>query len=173
MPQNPSGMRFRADIVNRSRAAKAEFLVSKGTPLGQIRLDRGRTGVIPLPGDTIRRDFNTHGTRINLPTDASMAVAPVALVRLLHVFATKRPRCGGRPGLAASGQPGGRVQMPIDTDDLEPLKKVPPKKDLDRMSVEELNDYIVEMEGEIARVREKIKTKQAHQAAAALFFKKP
>jgi|KBSSwiStaDraftv2_1062776.scaffolds.fasta_scaffold381949_1 uncharacterized small protein (DUF1192 family) len=62
--------------------------------------------------------------------------------------------------------------MPIDADDLEPLKKVPPKKDLDRMSIEELNDYIVEMEGEIARVREKIKAKNAHQAAAALFFKK-
>jgi uncharacterized small protein (DUF1192 family) len=62
--------------------------------------------------------------------------------------------------------------MPIDTDDLEPLKKVPPKKDLDRLSVEELADYITEMEAEIARVREKIKAKQAHQAAAAMFFKK-
>lgn len=62
--------------------------------------------------------------------------------------------------------------MPIDTDDLEPLKKVPPKKDLDRMGIEELNDYILEMESEIARVREKIKAKQAQKAAASLFFKK-
>lgn len=62
--------------------------------------------------------------------------------------------------------------MPIDADDLEPLKKVPPRRELDRMSIEELSAYIVEMEGEIARVRDKIKAKQAHQAAAAMFFKK-
>lgn len=62
--------------------------------------------------------------------------------------------------------------MPIDTDDLEPLRKKPKPRDLDMMSVEELNDYIADMEAEIRRVREKIAAKQAHSAAAAAFFKK-
>jgi uncharacterized small protein (DUF1192 family) len=62
--------------------------------------------------------------------------------------------------------------MPIDADDLEPLRRKAPQKDLDALSVEELNDYVAAMEAEIARVRGKIKAKQSHAAAAAAFFKK-
>lgn len=62
--------------------------------------------------------------------------------------------------------------MPIDADDLEPLKRKPKPRDLDGMSLEDLAAYIVEMEAEIARVREKIQAKKAHAAAAAMFFKK-
>lgn len=60
----------------------------------------------------------------------------------------------------------------MDAEDLEPLKKKPRPKDLDTMSVDELNAYIAEMEAEIRRVREKIAAKQAHANAAAAFFKK-
>jgi uncharacterized small protein (DUF1192 family) len=62
--------------------------------------------------------------------------------------------------------------MPIDADDLEPLKKKPKPRDLDVMSIEELNGYIAEMEAEIARVRDKIKAKTVHSAAAAALFRK-
>ncbi|NMM43498.1 DUF1192 domain-containing protein [Rhodospirillaceae bacterium KN72] len=44
-------------------------------------------------------------------------------------------------------------------------------QDLDVMSVEALNDYIAELESEIARVREKIEAKQGARSAAETFFK--
>ncbi|HTQ71944.1 MAG TPA: DUF1192 domain-containing protein [Acidocella sp.] len=57
---------------------------------------------------------------------------------------------------------------------------VPPKRKklleppaLDALGVEELALYIAELEAEIARVRAAISAKQAHAAAAALFFKPP
>ncbi len=62
--------------------------------------------------------------------------------------------------------------MPIDADDLEPLKKKPKPRELDTLSIEELNDYIADMEGEITRVRDKIKAKTSHSAAAAALFRK-
>lgn len=62
--------------------------------------------------------------------------------------------------------------MPIDAEDLESLRRKAPPKDLDTLSVEELNEYVLAMEAEIARVRAKIKGKQSHAAAAAAFFKK-
>jgi uncharacterized small protein (DUF1192 family) len=48
---------------------------------------------------------------------------------------------------------------------------VPPP--LDMLGIAELNAYIVDLEGEITRVRAKIAEKDAHKAAAAAFFKKP
>ena len=62
--------------------------------------------------------------------------------------------------------------MPIDVDDLEPLRRKPKPRDLDALSVEELNEYIANMEAEIRRVREKIAAKQSHTSAAAALFKK-
>jgi uncharacterized small protein (DUF1192 family) len=59
----------------------------------------------------------------------------------------------------------------MDPEELEPRKKKPLPLDLDRMSIEELKDYIATMESEIARVREKIAAKQAHLAGAATLFK--
>jgi uncharacterized small protein (DUF1192 family) len=59
----------------------------------------------------------------------------------------------------------------MDVEELEPRKKLPTPPDLDRMSIEELKDYIASMEAEIARVRSKIKAKQAHLAGAAALFK--
>ena len=62
--------------------------------------------------------------------------------------------------------------MAFETDDLEPLKKKSQPRNLDPMSVEELREYVDVLKAEIARVEEKIKAKQSHASAAALFFKK-
>lgn len=62
--------------------------------------------------------------------------------------------------------------MPIDVDDLEPLRRKPKPRDLDGLSIEELNDYVANMEAEIRRVREKIAAKQSHTSAAAALFRK-
>jgi uncharacterized small protein (DUF1192 family) len=59
----------------------------------------------------------------------------------------------------------------MDLEDLEPRKKPLTPLDLDRMSIEELKDYIASMEAEIARVKSKIEAKQAHLAGAAALFK--
>jgi uncharacterized small protein (DUF1192 family) len=48
---------------------------------------------------------------------------------------------------------------------------VPPV--LDSFGISELNAYIAALEAEIARVRAKIASKDAHKAAAAAFFKTP
>lgn len=57
-------------------------------------------------------------------------------------------------------------------DDLEPRKQKPAPKDLTTLSVAELNDYIAELEAEIARARGFIDAKQAHKNAAEAFFKR-
>ena len=62
--------------------------------------------------------------------------------------------------------------MAFETDDLEPLKKKAQPRNLDPMSVDELREYITILKGEIARVEDKIKAKQSHASAAAMFFKK-
>jgi uncharacterized small protein (DUF1192 family) len=59
----------------------------------------------------------------------------------------------------------------MDLEELEPRKKLPTPPDLDRMSLEELKDYIASMEAEIARVKSKIEAKKAHLAGAAGLFK--
>lgn len=55
----------------------------------------------------------------------------------------------------------------MDPEDLEPRRVTPKPKDLDAMSIEELQDYVAELEAEAARARAKIEQKQAHRAAAA------
>jgi uncharacterized small protein (DUF1192 family) len=62
--------------------------------------------------------------------------------------------------------------MAFETDDLEPLKKKSQPRNLDPMSVDDLKEYIATLKAEIVRVEEKIKAKQSHASAAALFFKK-
>jgi uncharacterized small protein (DUF1192 family) len=62
--------------------------------------------------------------------------------------------------------------MAFDLDDLDPRHKKTPPKNLDAMSIEELDEYVAAMKAEIARVEDKIKSKRSHAAAAASFFKK-
>ncbi|HKO08538.1 MAG TPA: DUF1192 domain-containing protein [Alphaproteobacteria bacterium] len=59
----------------------------------------------------------------------------------------------------------------MDIEDLEPRKTKPKPKNLDPLSVDELEDYIRELEAEIARVKGEIAKKSAHLNAAAAFFK--
>lgn len=64
--------------------------------------------------------------------------------------------------------------MTFSEEDLPPRKKKrlePPV--LDTLGVEELRLYITELQEEIRRAEAEIKAKQAHAAAAALFFKPP
>jgi uncharacterized small protein (DUF1192 family) len=59
----------------------------------------------------------------------------------------------------------------MDTDDLEPTKKKPQKKDLTRMSIEGLNEYIAELKDEIVRSEEAIAKKNKAREGAESFFK--
>lgn len=58
-------------------------------------------------------------------------------------------------------------------DDDIPLNAPKAERDLDPMSVEELEDYIREMEGEISRVRAEIDRKRTHRADMDRLFKRP
>jgi uncharacterized small protein (DUF1192 family) len=62
-------------------------------------------------------------------------------------------------------------ERPMDTDELEPPKRPAGKPDLETMSIEQLNEYISEMEDEIARVREVIKLKNDARSVADSVFK--
>ena len=59
----------------------------------------------------------------------------------------------------------------IDSDDLEPQRKAPDQPHFETMSIEELHDYIVELEETIARVREFIAGKTAARGSADAAFK--
>ncbi|HYC64262.1 MAG TPA: DUF1192 domain-containing protein [Reyranellaceae bacterium] len=62
--------------------------------------------------------------------------------------------------------------MAYDLDDLDPKQKKPQPRNLDSMNVEDLKEYIAVLKAEIARVEDKLKSKQSHAAAADAFFKK-
>ncbi|HCH55676.1 MAG TPA: DUF1192 domain-containing protein [Rhodospirillaceae bacterium] len=47
-----------------------------------------------------------------------------------------------------------------------------PKRDLDPMSIKELQEYIAEMHEEIERVRAEIAKKEAHRSGVEALFKK-
>ncbi|MAM34773.1 MAG: hypothetical protein CMH28_06835 [Micavibrio sp.] len=59
----------------------------------------------------------------------------------------------------------------FDDDDLPKNNTKTKVRDLEVMSIDELEDYIVKMEEEIDRVRAEIKKKKAHKDAASSFFK--
>lgn len=61
--------------------------------------------------------------------------------------------------------------MDVDDENL-PQKAKPKRKDLTPMGVEELKDYIAELEAEIARVQHAIAAKQSHGKDVERFFKK-
>ena len=59
----------------------------------------------------------------------------------------------------------------MDIEELDPVKKKPVKKDLSRMSIGDLKDYIVELKTEIERAEAAIKSKDKARAGAESFFK--
>ena len=60
----------------------------------------------------------------------------------------------------------------MDTDELEPVRKKPVPKDLSRMSIGDLEDYIADLKAEVARAEEFIAKKGAARKGAEGFFKK-
>ena len=60
----------------------------------------------------------------------------------------------------------------MEPEDLEPKKRKIELKNLDVLGVKELDDYIAELEAEIARVRAAIAKKTTHRSAAESFFKR-
>ena len=60
----------------------------------------------------------------------------------------------------------------MDTDDLEPQTPKSKPRNLEPMSIEELNAYIVSLEAEIARARADIDKKTKHKASVEALFKK-
>ncbi len=59
----------------------------------------------------------------------------------------------------------------MDLDDLEPRNRPPQKKNLDVMSLDELDEYIAELKAEIARVEQEISKKRDHMSSADSIFK--
>ena len=59
----------------------------------------------------------------------------------------------------------------MDIDDLEPRKKAPKPKDLEVLGVEELEDYLAELEAEAERVKQKIAAKKSYLSGADSLFK--
>jgi uncharacterized small protein (DUF1192 family) len=60
----------------------------------------------------------------------------------------------------------------MDIEDLEPRKAKPRPKDLDAMGIEELEEYLGELESEAERVRAKIAGKKSYMEGAEAFFKR-
>jgi uncharacterized small protein (DUF1192 family) len=58
-----------------------------------------------------------------------------------------------------------------DEDDIRPLAEWAPKN-LDTMSIEQLDDYVADLEREIARVQNEIRAKKEHMSSAEALFKK-
>lgn len=59
----------------------------------------------------------------------------------------------------------------MELEDLEPRKAITKPKDLELLGVEELGEYLAELETEAARVREKIAAKKAYKSGAESLFK--
>jgi uncharacterized small protein (DUF1192 family) len=60
----------------------------------------------------------------------------------------------------------------MDIDDLEPLRKQPALRNLEPMSVDELEGYIGQLETEIARVRAAIAAKKNRRTDAESIFRR-
>ncbi|MCR9257104.1 MAG: DUF1192 domain-containing protein [Alphaproteobacteria bacterium] len=58
-------------------------------------------------------------------------------------------------------------------DEEKPRPRAFEKRVLDPLSLEELEDYIADLETEIARCREAIASKKGHRGAADALFSKP
>jgi len=59
----------------------------------------------------------------------------------------------------------------MEFDDLEPQNRPPQKKNLEVMSVDELEDYVVALQAEIARTQDEIAKKRDHLSNADSLFK--
>ena len=60
----------------------------------------------------------------------------------------------------------------MDPEDLEPQRKKPPPRNLEPLSIAELESYIGELEGEIARARQAIEAKRKQRGGAESLFRR-
>jgi uncharacterized small protein (DUF1192 family) len=60
----------------------------------------------------------------------------------------------------------------MDDSELEPLSKPAQPKDLTTLGIEELQNYIADLEAEIARVRDEITAKLGQRRGAEALFKR-
>jgi len=60
----------------------------------------------------------------------------------------------------------------MDWEDVEPSKKAPVKKNLEIMGIEELDEYILGLEEEIARAKAAIAAKRSVRSGAESLFKR-
>lgn len=60
----------------------------------------------------------------------------------------------------------------MEPEDMLPRTAKPQARNLDPMSVEELEAYIAELEAEIARVRQDIEKKTRHRSSAESLFRR-
>jgi uncharacterized small protein (DUF1192 family) len=58
----------------------------------------------------------------------------------------------------------------VDTDDLEPRRKLVKPLDLQQLSVGELEEYIASLKTEISRVEDMIAKKEAHKSGVDALF---
>jgi uncharacterized small protein (DUF1192 family) len=60
----------------------------------------------------------------------------------------------------------------MDESDLEPRTRAPAKKNLEALSVADLEGYIAELQGEIERARGEIAARQRQRSGAEALFKR-
>ena len=60
----------------------------------------------------------------------------------------------------------------MDEEDLAPQRQPPKLKDLTLLGIEELEEYIARLDGEIARARAEIGAKQRQRSGAEALFKR-
>lgn len=75
-------------------------------------------------------------------------------------------------GPVAGGKARRGRENEMDEEDLLPQRQKPKPRDLSLLGIAELEEYIVELEGEIARTRDEIAAKRKHGGAAAALFKR-
>ena len=59
----------------------------------------------------------------------------------------------------------------MDIEDLEPRNKKPKPRDLDSLGIDQLEEYLAELQTEAARVEEKIAAKKSYLSGVDSFFK--
>ena len=60
----------------------------------------------------------------------------------------------------------------MDEEDLLPQRQKPKPRDLSLLGIAELEEYIADMEAEIARVRVEVTAKRGHRGGAEALFKR-
>ena len=130
-----------------------------------------RTSTSPAPGSGTGR---VHGRSIPGPPGSVISIAFIEAGTasvIAGIWGLVGTACLSRPS-ATHWQGGYRETGGVEEEDLNPKKGPAKLRDLDSLSIEELEEYIAEMEAEIRRVRADIEKKQRHRAGVEGLFKR-